>query len=449
MSFQDYDVSAFGFLPQEYIEKLPQTWSHLQPVIDNLSVEDGQKFREYVKTLPPLSSGKYSIEGLNLTEKKFLYSMIILITQKYVWGCGSSNLMHEIPEELGHTIYMVAEDIGIPPKLTYASVILYNWALKDVTQPLTLDNLKVNYKMTDTKSYEWFSLIHVAIEARGGVCVKQMMEAKEHMKNKNHAALIKTLGDVTEAIRAMNSIILRMYENCSPEDFWNFRFFFEGTVNPQYFPDGLKVKGGKHKPLMFTGISAAQSALIQSIDAFFAVKHEGHGEEVFQTMRDYMPLRHRKYVEDLTAGDNIRNYVSNTDDEELLKAYNRAVDRFTVYRQTHLKVVHDYVFEPINRQKKAAEAAMKENEKKGLYTEKKNGTGGSDAKPFLEETINETRATKTVSHRILYGEGKNSHQKTVITVQGFRPRVEDVLVAFITAMIGVYVTRIILSVATA
>jgi len=161
-----------------------------------------------------------------------------------------------------------------------------------------------------------------------------------------------------------------------------------------------------------------------------------------------MPLRHRRFVEELGEGANVRDYVAKADDEELLKAYNNAVDRFGNYRQTHLKVVHDYVFEMINKQKKAAQAQAQVSQKdekerpKGLYKDDKNGTAGTDAKPFLEETIQETRATKFTSYT---GQGKNRHQKVVIKVQGFRPALEDVLVAFITAMIGVYLTRIILS----
>ena len=390
MSHEEYDISSFGFLPQECAEQLPSSWDHIKPLVDNLSTHDGQAFRNIVSTLPKFSPKQYSTHGLTLSEKKLLYTIIVLSVQKYVWGCGPANLVQEIPEELGNTMFEVAEEIGAPVKLTYAAIVLWSWIRKDKKRPMTLENLEIKYKMLETVAYEWFCLIHVAIEAEGGSVVKKMLETKQYMKTNNNIALTELLINIAEALTVMNNLVLRMYEKCSPEEFWQFRFLFEGTNDPKLFPEGLKIRGGKYKPLVFKGASGTQSSLIQSIDVLFNVKHEGHGLQIFKEMRNSMPYKHKKFVEDMSEGQGIQDYINNSCDPILLNAYNNAVNRLTVFRGSHFRLVHDYVFSMVDKQKKA----VKHQPQQELYKEDKNGTSGTEPKEFLEGAIKETRMAK-------------------------------------------------------
>ena len=390
MSCEEYDISSFGFLPQECADQLPSTWDHIQPLVDNLSTHDGQAFRNTVSTLPKYSPEQYSTHGLTLSEKKLLYTIVVLSVQKYVWGCGPANLIQEVPEELGNIMFEVAGEIDAPVKLTYAAIVLWSWAKKDKTRPMILENLEIKHKMLETVAYEWFCLIHVAIEAEGGSLVQKMIGAKQHMKTNNNIALTELLVDIAEALTVMSNLIQRMYEKCSPEEFWQFRFLFEGTNDPKLFPEGLKFRGGKHKPLISKGASGTQSSLIQSIDVLFNVKHEGHGLEVFREMRDSMPYKHKKFVEDMSQGQDIQDYINSSCDQVLLDAYNKAVNRLTVFRGSHFRLVHDYIFAMVNKQK----MATKHQPQQELYKEDKTGTSGTEAKEFLEGAVKKTRMAK-------------------------------------------------------
>lgn len=196
---------------------------------------------------------------------------------------------------------------------------------------------------------------------------------------------------------AINGLFLRIYENCSVQDFWKFRCYFEGTQNINLFPNGLQIEGIEHEPIICMGMSGAQSALLQSFDIFFDIVHEGHSKSFFTQMRKHMPAENREYLESLTQGVNIRDYVFRTGDKELEKVFEDAITRFTILRQTHLKIVHDYVFRVIKRP---------DIKSLGLYKGDGFGTAGSDAKTFLEKTIRETRN----------GKKKRPHNDQSITV---------------------------------
>lgn len=460
MSLAEYQISQNGFLPESCLTQPPKSFAQFQPLLDHLSTPDGHLFRKLVDGLPTYSPETYSIANLSTSEKQFVYTIITFAVQKYIWCCGKENLLNTIPQELGIPLLEISKDLGMPPILNYAATILYNWSPKDQSKPLDLDNLQVNYKLIENPAYNWFSIIHMAIEARGGAVLKAMMDVKTHLANNNIKALRETFTHVTEALRATNTLLLRMYDNCSPDDFWKFRFYFEGTNDTNLFPNGLQVKGVEHEPIVFVGISGAQSTLIQAFDAFFGVEHEGHGKIFLNAMRNYMPTQHRKFIENLGKGFNIKEYVMKSGDDELRKMFAEAINRFTVYRQTHLRLVHDYILQVISQRKKEAEKNIEQGEN-GLYKEDGVGTGGTDAKELLQQAIQETRETKDVvkTNKNLSEKKDNgmsqSHTKFnkdgsmsfVVETRISKSKVEDILVSVIVGIIGSYVTRLVIAAA--
>lgn len=445
MSLPQYEVSPYGFLPEDTLEGLPTPWHHLQPLVDNLSSLDMENFRNLVESLPEYSSEKYPITTLSMPEKRQLYTILTMIMQKYVWGCNSSNIRCIVPKKLGQPVLEVSKVLGLPPILTYAAVTLFNWSLRDQTKPMSVENLKVNLKLLDGLAFEWFCIIHTAIEARGGHAVKMMMDSKKYMKNHDHKALKAILKEIGDSIVDSNEILDRMYEHCSPEDFWRFRFYFEGTTDKTFFPNGLIIEGFENHPLVYRGSSGGQSPLIKAFDVFFSVKHEGHGKSFIEEMTSYIAPPHKKYLEDLGKGESLRDYVIKSKDEDLQMAYKEAVSRFVVYRQSHFRLVHDYVFKIVAKNKVMQKA--QEPDAPVLYKENNVGTGGSDPQKFLAETVAKTKASRNFK---VLSEIKDSLMETyrekgakVIVKKLNTKGILDVLVSLLIALIGVYLVKLL------
>jgi len=453
---QQYQISSLGFLPESCVKELPSGFQHFSSLLDHLSSPDTLKFRQCVHSLPPYDPNLYSINGLSRGQKQYLYSIITMIIQKYLWGEGTSTPIDLVPTELGAPLLELAQELGLQPALTYAGVIMYNWSLRDNTKPISLDNLKVNHKLREGAPYEWFCMIHAAIEAAGGKTIIPIFNIQRNIEENNIEAIKGTLKLVNEAIKACNVILFRMYENCSPDEFWNFRYYFEGTNDTNFFPKGLRIKGFEDRPIVVRGASGGQSTLMQIFDALFAVEHIGHGKGFLEEMRSYMPKDHQKFLQDFIKGTNLRKYVERINNEELTKVFLEGVDNFTIYRQGHYKIAHDYIFRMIQKDQIDVSVQKPESEK-GLYKENETGTGGTNAPKFLQQTILETKATRNIR---LCGEElmqekkieeksdkkyeKEKNNKMTIKFKFDQRKLEDVLFSLIVAFAGSYLVRFLL-----
>jgi len=281
------------------------------------------------------------------------------------------------------------------------------------------------------------------MEARGGSVIRQIVDTKKYIQERDHDSIRKAIHDITQSLQDIEKIIMRMYEHCTPDDFWNFRFYFEGTNDVNRFPKGLRVKGVDHDPIVFSGISAAQSTMIQAFDSFFSVEHEGHGKEFLDRMKLYMPPKHKKFLEDY-SGDKLglRKYLEEAGDQELMNLFNEGIAQFAVYRQGHLKLVHDYVVRIVQARKEASEAAQGGAK---LYKTDFLGTGGTDAQSLLSKLISETRKMifwKTKKSSIVKKEQKVGKENVKPKNGINRQKITDTVISLMVGAVGVYVTKV-------
>jgi len=447
LTAEEYGITSLGFLPEKCLNELPPGWHHFQPLLDKLSSDDDDDFRALVHTMPPYSPSLYSLTGLSQGQKRFLYSILTMCMQKYIWGTGTSAPVDIIPQELGAPLFEISNEFGLLPALTYAGVILYNWSTKDESQPVTLDNLQVCQRLTKVYSFEWFCLVHVAIEAEGGKVLIPILNIKKNMQDNDLKIIKQTLRDVISVMKSTKDVLNRMYEKCTPEDFWTFRFYFEGTNDEKFFPNGLRIKGFEDKPIVVRGASGGQSPLMQIFDALFSIEHVGHGKEFLIEMRDYMLSSHRKFLEDFSMGQTLKDFVENSGDEELQEIFIEGVDTFTAYRQYHYTIAHDYIFKMIKRNQIDVVRERKDTETE-LYKKNETGTGGTDAPRFLKQTILATKETRTLQIKedhegSLKNQGKGS-AKIKLDISINRTIIENLLLSLIVAIMGSFLMRMLM-----
>jgi len=305
------------------------------------------------------------IDSLSIGEQRYLYSVLSIILHKYIY---LSNVPNELPPLIKKLWFDISNKLGIYPVITHASVDLWNWSLIDESKPFSLDNIKSNHLFLDKKIYgdseEWFYLVVLAIEYEGSALIELFQEL-DQPGGPSPRQTTDILHQIAGIIENMTKILKRMHEKCDPNIFYNhLRIYLSGSNG-------------------YVGASAAQSTIIQVIDAFFGVKHEGHGKIFLDKMKNYMPREHREYLEEQQ---NKVHWKTTDNNEKAL--YNTCLLKIQRFRQEHLNLIHAYIVNPSKVPALApAHAQVHAHEDDSAPAELVIGTGGTNALLFCKEIM--------------------------------------------------------------
>lgn len=377
-----FDLSKHGFLRDE---STPLTMRPPYDTYVNIANQlkeliESHKIEEVILSLPLIAID----DKTTLSEYQTLYTMLCLIQASYIWHNGENNHHQKVPMCIAMPLHQVSSYLGIAPILTHGAVDLYNWRLIDENSPFELDNIKSAFTLTGDASEERFYLVMVAIEHEGRLILD---EANKIPVNASDA--IKCLQVIDSQLDKIMIIMKRMYEKCESHFFYNvLRIFFTGWSNTSLFPNGMELEniGTNFK---HGGGSAAQSTLIQVIDAMLGVTHE---TGFLKDMRSYMPIKHREYVEWVESRPNCKSWI---DDDEVRRWHSQCIEKLVQFRKIHMGFIHNYIL-------KEAKIIAESNpdKKSALSVEGTGGTklveesGESALKTMLEELITETKNAK-------------------------------------------------------
>jgi len=260
-----------------------------------------------------------------------------------------------------------------PPIIAHASLALNNWRRLDQTGSLELDNLATLQLFQGDLDEQWFYLVAVAIEAQGAPSLLALVAAQQAVVAGQVDHLASNLKQVALALANMIATLMRMAQHCDPHIFYSrIRPFLAGWDAP-----GIVYEGVDDVPQMFTGASAAQSTLLQSLDAALGVKHRNQEARLFLLeMRRYMPPAHSRFIEILENGPSIRQFVLDHKQSHpaLCAIYNQCVDALEDFRRKHLEMAVHYI---THQAPKGREADVK-------------GTGGTNFATWLGKARKET-----------------------------------------------------------
>lgn len=149
---------------------------------------------------------------------------------------------------------------------------------------------------------------------------------------------------VTSGIMQMIQTFKRMDEHCTPYEYYH-------QVRPYIFGfDDLEFEGipGVQAERMFTlrGQAASQSSIIPSLVAFLGIQHHESGKaNHLADTRTYMPKEHQKIILGFVQP-NVREVVLSAEkSDDLIVAYNDAINTLSKFRSLHLANVKRYIFE--------------------------------------------------------------------------------------------------------
>lgn len=387
LSLVEFDISPErGFLPSDPCETLPDC-----PKLNHLGQEmpkllSARRVRRCIDEQNALLSSVPS----SWQEAEYRAAMRILsfAGHAYVWETPNQPAT-TLPSQLTRPWYEIAKRLGRPPVLSYASYALDNWRRLDQTKPVQLDNIVLLQNFLGGLDEEWFVVVHIQIERQAGSGLEGLLRAINAASEGKDDAVMDGLQALAAAQTAMKDTLLRMKERCDPYVYYTrVRPYIHGWKNNPSLPDGLiydSVEAYGQQPQQFRGETGAQSSIVPCLDAGLGIRHVPDPLTVYlQEMRDYMPPRHRAFLQALesqTDGQGraiLSGYVHDRRQSrpELWAAYCTCVGLLAQFREIHIGYADSY----INRQHQTS-----------TTNPTAVGTGGTPFMTYLQKHLDETK----------------------------------------------------------
>ncbi|TIA82009.1 hypothetical protein E3P98_01660 [Wallemia ichthyophaga] len=260
-----------------------------------------------------------------------------------------------IPRSIAIPWHTTALALGLPPILTYASTVLWNWEYIDKSKGLRRGNLRAPLTFTQSRDEEHFYLTSAHIEVEGRLCLERMSQCLDEAfmadvsPQVSFPRMCRQLTDLAAQINVLTEILVAVRAECSPEVFYtSIRRWFNGPNGEgKWHYEGVDPLGVYRD---YGGPSAGQSSLIHAIDAFLGVNHapvddEADFDDTFmRRMQTYMPDYHRRFLNHLKCVEpSCRDVVGTSHNADLQSAYNGTIESMKKLRSEHIKIATLYV----------------------------------------------------------------------------------------------------------
>ncbi|KIW93660.1 uncharacterized protein Z519_06265 [Cladophialophora bantiana CBS 173.52] len=419
---EDYGISPErGFLPSELpLHCLPHpVYDRWERIINNFqSLLLSKRLRAVIDKLPVIPAVHLETEA----EWRRAYTVLAFLTHGYIWGGDK-------PAEA------FSDYLELPPVATYAGLVLWNWKPLFLSDSLALENLSTLITFTGSLDEQWFYLVSVAMEAKGGPSIPLMLKAMQAARDNDVETVSKCLQSFAQTLDELGTLLGRMYDSCDPHVFYHrIRPFLAGSKNMKDagLPRGVFYDDGSvHSTWrQYGGGSNAQSSMIQFFDIVLGVEHRPTGAKKDETseseaepgaapkprhnfiheMRQYMPGPHRRFLQAVEGVANIRDFVEyNKSNQQLTVSYDACLAMLRALRDKHIQMVSRYIIVK-SRESRSLSRTRRESssdpvprggmgiaairygrpEEAGAAKKKMRGTGGTALIPFLKQARDET-----------------------------------------------------------
>lgn len=371
-----------GLLPlPDPLERLPRDFDPWEDIARDLpKLLMSHQIRPVLERLPVL------LPTALREDRQHRRAMLLLsfLGHAYVWG--EREPATRIPAGIAVPWYHVSQQLGRPPVLSYASYALDNWRRLDPSGPIALGNIVLLQNFLGGLDEEWFILVHIDIEAKAAPALTATIQAQEAVSQDQPHAVAQQLATIASVTHKMWQTLLCMPESCDPYIYYHrVRPYIHGWKDHPALPDGVLYEGVdayEGQPQEFRGETGAQSSIIPCLDAALGIVHEEDAlRRYLMEMREYMPPKHRRFIEAIEQGPSIRHYVLERprSGPALRNAYNACVHWLERFRSTHLEYAKTYIH-------KQTEC--------GANNPVDVGTGGTPFIPYLKKHRDETTQHK-------------------------------------------------------
>lgn len=345
-----------------------------------------------------------------------------------------------IPAPISVPWLAVSELVKLPPILTYADTVLWNWHLIDPLLGIDSSNLSITTTFSNTETEHHFFMTSLLIELQGAKALESIRLALKAIDDPSE--LSEVLARLTKVIQDMVGIFINITSKCNPSIFyWDVRTWFNGSdASPiTYDEDGTVsqqaglgwtfqgVSEEDDQIIILSGPSAGQSSVIHALDVFLGVDHKSHHSpkaasateptpSFMEKMQKYMPEPHRRFLNLLAhhlsshSSSPLMAISTNASTESkkpphmiqtvaatfggpCLSWYNQAISALCSLRDQHMRIVALYILIPARNPPPVHHSPLSEElrMKKDVAGRGERGTGGTELVSFLKLTRERTR----------------------------------------------------------
>ena len=289
-----------------------------------------------------------------------------------------------IPPSLSIPLRAVSDSLGLPPICTYSDTICYNYSIPGFAN--NLEDFTIHSTYSSTRDEVHFYRTQAMIEYRGAEAMPLMKSIISAVGDSYLRPVAAYLDRLANVVDDLTEILENVRTDCDPATFFSrIRVWFPGGKLVFDLDDGESVEEE------WMGSSAAQSSIIQALDAFMGIEPLTHKPQekydaqpsngskmaFLARMRLYLPADHRAFIEELNRfGQQMRTFILDHPDREraaqTTEAYNRVIEAIKKFRSGHIRIVALYVTA---------------QQRKG---EKSKGTGGTSGVQFLKSIRDQT-----------------------------------------------------------
>ena len=282
------------------------------------------------------------IKHKKVKEINLAMAHLSFIAHAYIWGGKSPQRI--LPEVISKPWVKLSKYLGRPPILSYASYCLDNWYKINKDEPISLDNVALINNFLGGVDEDWFVTIHVCIEDAASDAIDSACELSFLNEKNKTKDFSKHLSRIRDSLKKVNYIFAKMPEKCDPYIYYHrVRPYIFGTKNNPDLKQGLIYENQfNNKPQFYRGETGAQSSIIPLLDGALGITHTNDNlRHYLNEMRDYMPPKHRKLIEDVEQRSQVKNLI--TKSKKLIKEYNQCLEEIHKFRSQHLEYAATYI----------------------------------------------------------------------------------------------------------
>lgn len=359
----DPGYAARGFLPLD--DPLPtfpanSPYKQLDEIGRDLpSLLQDKHFRLYAKNLKIPNWQQRQTES-TLPELRLYYLRIGFLASAYINQVGQPPCQI-LPANIAVPLVKICKMLNRPPILSYDGYALYNWRRFEPDKPIQLGNIDTLQNFVHLYDEHWFILVHVEIEAIAAEILAAIARIYSAQQTETDPDITGDLWQIETAIARQVKVLQRIPEKMSPA------LYFK-TFRPYilFFKD-VYFEGVNQKAINYRGETGAQSSVIPVLVAFLKIPHQASIlTQHLNDMRNYMPVRHRYYIEQVSSIKSIRN-------ANYREVFNAILDQLIEFRTIHFAWAKQYIHQHVKDPR---------------------GTGGTPYMRWLHQLIEETVAYK-------------------------------------------------------
>ncbi len=353
-----------GFLPlQDPLSAFPtdSRYSILDEIGRDLpNLLQSKQFRHYVKALEIPTWQHLSTSSATSPELRLYYLRLGFLASAYINQVGQEPCQ-TLPANIAVPLVTVCRLLKRPPILSYDGYALYNWRRFQQDQPIELGNIDTLQNFVQLYDEHWFILVHVEIEAIAANILTAIARIYKAQTKEAEPDIRDDLWQIAAAVDRQVKVLKRIPEKMDPALYYK-------TFRPYIrFFENVVFEGVDQQAINFRGETGAQSSIIPVLIAFLKIPHQSSIlTEHLEDMRNYMPERHRHYLQQVSAMANVRK-------KAYRESFNAILDNLIEFRKVHFGWADEYIHQHVKDPR---------------------GTGGTPFMKWLQQLIEETEAYK-------------------------------------------------------